>query len=1124
MKDGKSSFSVKEKDKMKKKEKRIAIALATGIIVGNFPATLTYAETDIINRLNSELGVNINKNAIANNNIRTDNDLTVDETTVQEVATVELKDGRKIRAVKNNKEEIILQELNSNSQWIDRDTLGNVEIKEMIATDDGGYAVVYLDYKKADSFKYKQAYDKNHNKIGTEEIVGVEIETEDLDILLLDLVVDKNNNRTTIKLPLEEVTVEEFVPTLCNYIGSKHIVMIGEDSKGKTSILIVTGNGKVINGDIIKDSQYLSSEYTEIRSLGISFAEGEKFIVSGYAIKDTEPDKKDGFLIQFDEEGNKDSEVRIIPSSYGENGDASINRVMKFESGNMFIRGENLYGMYIKPFNYVDTRPIKESLTLLDGKSYKVVKETNKLRTASTDTNTFTVKSVNDITEYDIATYKDVQDIKLIPGNNNQVIIAVSNMDESTDVNIINTDDDAEFNSDGEVFGKVVNAGKIQDSNGPIHNIDIKNIKVNSDGNLSVTKINESAPIEVKVDKVEAGTPIDVIKEDPVIEIQTLYFDANNPKDIVIKDVHFKGSTLTHLGIGGEIIDINTVITTDNSIIIPKEILQGLQFDNGIYSVALGFSNGSLFVGFVNVHIEVNQFIEKQNLSFDRNNPQDVVIKNVDFKGLKLEAISVGGKHIDISTVTTTDNSIIIPKELFINLQLNNGKYYMTLQFDNGSISFEDVTVDITGDLTPTISEQILSFDRNNPEDVVVKNVDFKGISLKYIYINGKSIPVTSLNIEDDKISIPANVLESLGLIKGTYDISFKFSNETTILTTVYLNVIDTGNEVTPPVEEEKPEDKPEITPPVEEEKPEEKPEVTPPAEEEKPEDKPEIIPPVEEEKPEDKPEVTPPGEEEKPEDKPEVTPPAEEEKPEEKPEVTPPAEEEKPEDKPEVIPPVEEEKPEERPEVRPPVEEEKPEEKPEVTPPVENSQIVNADNGEKIVFDITKPTNIKIISSKLENKDIEYILVNGIKVTRTTIERELARAISEYSIKEYFTTSNGSITLSAKLFEDLNLDIKEGYNIGVGFADGSEIADLVKLSIVDSSMNTDNIVTPPAGDSENNSNNGNTSNDGSNSTTNNVEQTNKLPNTGSPISSGAVSIFGILSAFVGTRLLKKKK
>lgn len=196
--------------------------------------------------------------------------------------------------------------------------------------------------------------------------------------------------------------------------------------------------------------------------------------------------------------------------------------------------------------------------------------------------------------------------------------------------------------------------------------------------------------------------------------------------------------------------------------------------------------------------------------------------------------------------------------------------------------------------------------------------------------------------------------------------------------------------------------------------------------------------------------------------------------------------------------------------------------------PPVENNQIVNVDNGEEIVFDIAKPTNIKIISSKLENKEVEYILINGIKVTRRSIEDNVTRSISAYATEEYFTTANGSITLSAKLFEDLNLDVKEGYNIGVGFVDGSKIADLVKLNVVDSSI--DNTVTPPVEDNGDNSNTGSNSNnvnkpdnenesgDESNSTTN------KLPNTGTPVGTGALSVLGMLSAFVGTKLLKKKK
>ena len=737
MRKKKRSFSIKEKDKMKKKqkEKQIAMVLATGIIASSFPTTITYAQTDIVNELNSVLESNIN-DALTNNNVLADTN------NIQEVFRVTLIDGKNIRAVQDNNYNIILQELNPvDNQWVDKYTMGKVGIKEIVANADGGYTVTYLDYEKNDYFKYKQAYDKNSEKIGLEEICGIEIKTENSDILSLDLVVDKINNRMTIKHPDKEITINEFVPTLCTYLCSKHIAMIGQDSQGNTSILIVTQKGKVINGNILKDAQYFSSDYTEVRSLGLSELEDEKFIISGYAIKNTDPSKKDGFLIQFDGEGNKDSEVKIIPSSYSEKNDASINIVIKSNSGHLLIQGDNLNRMYINALDYVDNRPIKESLTLLNGKRYNIVEEINKSRTVNNDIKTFTVKAINDIFEYDIDTYTNIKDIKLIPGNNNQILIAIQNLDNSTEIKIINTDNDADFDTDGEAISKIVDAGSIKDGNGNILNIDIKTIKVNTNGTISVTPTDSSTPIELTINSIEAGTPIDII--------------------------------------------------------------------------------------------------------------------------------------------------------------------------------------------TPQ-----------------------------------------------------------------------------------------------PPVEQE-----PEVTPPVEEEKP---------------------------------------G-------------------------------------------------------VKPPVEEEKPE----VKPPVENNLIVNVDNGEKIVFDINKPTNIKIISSKLENKDIEYILVNGIKVTKTTIERNLTRNISLASINEYFTTDNGSITLSARLFEDLNLDVKDDYNIGVGFADGTEITNLVKLNIVD----TNNVVTPPINDNENNSttNKEETNNSETiNSETNNSESTNfkinKLPNTGSSASSGISLIFGMISTFMGTILLKKKK
>lgn len=59
-------------------------------------------------------------------------------------------------------------------------------------------------------------------------------------------------------------------------------MMFGIDSIGNTTVLLVTGNGKVINGDIIKGLNYIPLQYKEVKSVGI-------------AVDD------DGFLMEFDE-------------------------------------------------------------------------------------------------------------------------------------------------------------------------------------------------------------------------------------------------------------------------------------------------------------------------------------------------------------------------------------------------------------------------------------------------------------------------------------------------------------------------------------------------------------------------------------------------------------------------------------------------------------------------------------------------------------------------------------------------------------------------------------------------------------------------------------------------------
>ena len=314
------------------KKRQIAIAVAIGLIMANCPTNPVYAQANPLS-----------------------NQLTVDRSIGQEVGLVTLSDGGKIRAIFVGNGEIRLQEYDAVSNaWIDKNTLTDVAIKDMVAVNDG-YMVTYVDYGMNDGFVFEQTYDRQSNAVGDAKMIGLEIMNADGDVLSLDFIVDTNRNSTAIKTQLGEFTVEEFIPTMCTYLGSKQIVLWGLDSKGETSILVVTENGKVLNGAVIKDSNYISSEYTEVRSLGISEIEDNKIIISGYAVKGTEPNKKDGFLIQFDSNGNKEFDVRIIPSSYSAVNDASINKIVKFQSGRTMIEGLNLGRMYISSLDYKDT-------------------------------------------------------------------------------------------------------------------------------------------------------------------------------------------------------------------------------------------------------------------------------------------------------------------------------------------------------------------------------------------------------------------------------------------------------------------------------------------------------------------------------------------------------------------------------------------------------------------------------------------------------------------------------------------------------------------------------------------------------------------------------------------------
>ena len=231
--------------------------------------------------------------------------------------------------------------------------------------------------------------------------------------------------------------------------------------------------------------------------------------------------------------------------------------------------------------------------------------------------------------------------------------------------------------------------------------------------------------------------------------------------------------------------------------------------------------------------------IPNQTLNFDKSKPSDITITGVKFNSKDLNSISItdeNGKpqNIELSNVKKDESNgtITIPSNVISNLNLTVGVHAISLHFSDGSATIGAVSVNVidsnsavnppkddntivvppvtppsddkndkedTITKKPTIEYQKLTFDMNNKQDLVVSNVNFDNTKLEYIYINGKEISATELKIENDKIIIPSNVISNVISVEGNYTISFKFSEGSSLINAVDIEVKD-KNVIVPPV------------------------------------------------------------------------------------------------------------------------------------------------------------------------------------------------------------------------------------------------------------------------------------------------------------------------------------
>ena len=279
-----------------------------------------------------------------------------------------------------------------------------------------------------------------------------------------------------------------------------------------------------------------------------------------------------------------------------------------------------------------------------------------------------------------------------------------------------------------------------------------KNKKINKEKTLALVLagglvtstlnvVNTSADMIQDVNLVQSVST----SNESVIPNQTLNFDKSKPSDITITGVKFNSKNLNSISITDENgqpqnIELSNVKKDESNgtITLPSNVISNLTV--GVHAISLHFSDGSATIGAVSVNvIDSNSAV---------NPPKD-------------------------------DNTIVVPP--------------VTPPSDDKNDKEDTITK------KPTIKYQKLTFDMNNKQDLVVSNVNFDNTKLEYIYINGKEISATELKIENDKIIIPSNVISNVISVKGNYTISFKFSEGSSLINAVDIEVKD-KNVIVPPV------------------------------------------------------------------------------------------------------------------------------------------------------------------------------------------------------------------------------------------------------------------------------------------------------------------------------------
>ena len=268
----------------------------------------------------------------------------------------------------------------------------------------------------------------------------------------------------------------------------------------------------------------------------------------------------------------------------------------------------------------------------------------------------------------------------------------------------------------------------------------------------------------------------------PTITQQTIKFDNNNSKDLVITGVDYFNQKLTKFTISyGENryeLNVDKLVYNDSekTLTIPYEELKALNLTNGMYPCVLMFSDQTLSVGAITINV-INS-----NTSINKPNVPELPPSN---GGEEVKPPSNGGEEVK---PPSNEGEEVKPPS-------------------NGGEEVKPPSNDTQFEVT---------IDKNNLKAVEIPNFIPSNSKVEYVTINGKKLPVIYKNLRskedissapavyiiDDKLVLSPEVLEYIGFESSNYDINLVLEDGSIVSKTIKL---DMKNDTEKPVEQQTP-------------------------------------------------------------------------------------------------------------------------------------------------------------------------------------------------------------------------------------------------------------------------------------------------------------------------------